>query len=107
MKFKNETKEDVLFPVIRNDNLPSSKFIIKDGEEKDVPECAIETAKLYGLTPVELDIKVTETEDSVVLDIKEIELEEVPLEAEESSISEVKIETKQVKKKKSKKTLEE
>ena len=89
MKFKNETKEDVLFPVIRNDNLPSSKLIIKDGETKDVPECAIETAKLYGLTTVD-----------------EVVEQESPVEAEESSISEVKVETKQVKKTKKSKKVE-
>lgn len=107
MKFKNETKEDVIFPVILNDNLPSSKFVIKADETKDVPNVAIKTAESYGLTPLELDIEVTETEDAVIMDIKEIELEEVPVEAEESSISEVKVETKQVKKRKSKKTKEE
>ena len=74
MKFKNETKEEVLMPVILDKNLPSSKLIIKDGETKEVPDSAIETAKLYGLTPV------------------------VPVEAEESSISKVKVETKKIKK---------
>ena len=94
MKFKNETKEDVLFPVILNDNLPSSKFIIKDGETKDVPECAIETAKSYGLTPVS-----EEAEE----DMNKILEKESPVEAEESSISDVKVETKKIKSKKAKK----
>lgn len=77
MKYKNETKEDVMFPVIHDNNLPSDKFIIKSGETKDVPECAVETANSYGLTPVG----------------------ESPVEAEVSSIGEVKLETKKVKKK--------
>jgi len=81
MKFKNETKEDVMFPVIHSDHLPSDKFVIKADEVKDVPESAVETAKSYGLTPVE----------------------ESPVEAEESSIGEVKVETKKKKAKKSKK----
>lgn len=83
MKFKNETKEDVMFPVIHNTNLPSSKLIIKDGETKEVPDCAVETAKSYGLTPVES-----------------------PVEAEESSINQVKVETKKVKKAKKSKKVE-
>ncbi len=102
MKFKNETKEDVLFPVILNDNLPSSKFIIKDGEVKDVPECAIETAKSYGLTPVdEVEADVIDVPN----DITQEEADECDkrVEAEESSISDVKVETKKIKSKKAKK----
>lgn len=83
MKFKNETKEDVLIPVIFDKKLPSSKLVIKDGETKDVPDCAIVHAKTVGLTPVE-------------------EIKEVPVEAEESSISKVKVETKKIKKSKKK-----
>lgn len=82
MKFKNETKEDVMFPVIYNDNLPSSRLIIKDGETKEVPEVAIKTAESYGLTPVE---EVTVHGKS-------------PVETMESSIGEVKVETKKIKK---------
>lgn len=87
MKFKNETKEDVLMPVILDKNLPSSKLIIKDGETKEVPSQAIETARSYGLTPVEEKILVNEN-----------------IESEESSISKVKVETKKIKKSKKKET---
>lgn len=83
MKFKNETKEDVLMPIL-NDNLPSDKLIIKAGEERDVPERAIESAEFYGLTPVH--------GEKIPVDVPE-----APVEAEESSISEMKVETKQIK----------
>lgn len=91
MKFKNETKEDVVIPVLR-DNLPSDKLIIKDGETKDVPEQAVEYAEIHGLTPVDDEVDTTE---------EQIEYGEI--EAEKSSISNTKVETKQIKSKKSRK----
>ena len=93
MKFKNETKEDIVMPIL-NGNLPSGKLIIKEGETKDVPEQAIEYAKIYGLTPVD----ETSVEDTVVT-ADELEVDE----AEEYSVSDTQVETKQLKSKKSKK----
>ena len=99
MKFKNETKEDVVIPIIHDERLPSGKLIIKDGETKDVPEVAVEYAKTYGLTPVE-DVPEEEVSNEPVPDE---EIPEEPVEAEESSIAGTPVETKQIKSKKSNK----
>ena len=97
MKFKNETKEDVGFPVIYDKNLPSNKFLIKAGEVKDVPEEAIETAKSYGLTPVAEDYVDTPIAEIPIEDTTEVsDEEEEEIKAEESSIGDTEIETKQL-----------
>ncbi len=95
MLFKNETREDVIFPVISNKNLPSSKFVIKDGETKDVPECAIKTAREYGLTMVDGNYVDTPIGEIPVEDTTEV-TEEEEVKAEQSSIGDVEVETKQV-----------
>ncbi len=87
MQFINKTSSSVLIPVkveqTRDTPSGTSWIKFKPGDIKSVPERAIKTAKLHGL------IEATE---------KEIEAQaEYKVEAQESSIGNTAVETKQVK----------
>lgn len=105
MKYQNNTSSSVLLPVAGEGTNPTSWIKFKAGDIKDVPEKAIESAEVQGLTKVIEEVAapvVVETpevssdksdEKSDDVDMKDDE----KVEAETSSIGKTKVETKQKK----------